>query len=837
MKGRRGGPEPDGSDAAEVEPSHANAPRTRRRQQEGVDDSLFSSHHQPEQGRSRKKEKKESKAASGISLASGTHHPRQDGSASAGASVLHSSEESSVSTQKIKNISTTTKNGTKSGSSRAQDKVLMKEKAMMSEIPSLGMFSAVHQDDSNSSPARTIAPRPPRTAPDVREEEDGDDDENSAEIPEIGAFHEGGGGGRATISRSSRQESTREAQDSNLGMIPLAAEVADDRRQRPPAIQTVEAFRVDYKVWISKPRNQAIAVVMCLLIVGIVVAVVIPITRQDDGQGKTRVESPPPPAGRDDDAEVDTSLVPSSSPTTFAPTTFEERIFTLISAYSGLVVLQDQSTPQFRSLQWVTTDASVADWSDEQILDRYALAVLYFGNDGLRWARVTNFLLPTFHCEWDGVSCNENGEPSTLSLVNEGLSGSLPREIGVLSSLTTLNLDRNLLTGTIPTEIGYLTNLRDLSIPGEDEPRSFIGLSRLLEDAQAPAFNNNLSGSLPSELGLLTDEEVLRLGGNSIVGSIPSELGLMTNLRSLFLENNQLGGEIPFQLGFMTSLEHLSLDRNSLTGGIPNTFCSEELSKIQDLSSDCREPTLICKCCNICCDKSRMCIDIDVTAYPSTSTSVQPSQLPSVVPSSLPSAAPSSNPSRQPSWFPSNVPSPVPTPTVTGVPTSTPTTGVPSRNPSPVPSESPSSIPSSIPSFSPITPEPSMIPTPTLPPTLGCAIHENSCIGNRACNGVMGLCTQSGSCTGRNACRSATDLGVSEGSCVGKLSLTTPVVVACTIFILLMVLLLCVWFASGNSACEQATGIIGQSSCTKDNSCTYFGGTSIGSNSCNVSSL
>ena len=41
---------------------------------------------------------------------------------------------------------------------------------------------------------------------------------------------------------------------------------------------------------------------------------------------------------------------------------------------------------------------------------------------------------------------------------------------------------------------------------------------------------------------------------------------------------------------------------------------------------------------------------------------------------------------------------------------------------------------------------------------------------------------------------------------------------------------------SGTSACQQATGVIFSNSCTDDNSCADFGGVSIGSNSCNVSS-
>ena len=51
-------------------------------------------------------------------------------------------------------------------------------------------------------------------------------------------------------------------------------------------------------------------------------------------------------------------------------------------------------------------------------------------------------------------------------------------------------------------------------------------------------FNNQLSGSIPSELGDLSNLEWLRLFNNKLTGSIPPELGKLTKLRSLFLTGN-----------------------------------------------------------------------------------------------------------------------------------------------------------------------------------------------------------------------------------------------------------------------------------------------------------
>ena len=56
---------------------------------------------------------------------------------------------------------------------------------------------------------------------------------------------------------------------------------------------------------------------------------------------------------------------------------------------------------------------------------------------------------------------------------------------------------------------------------------------------------NELSGSIPPELGQLDKLESLWLSDNQLSGSIPPELGQLNNLQTLFLSGNQLSGCIP----------------------------------------------------------------------------------------------------------------------------------------------------------------------------------------------------------------------------------------------------------------------------------------------------
>ncbi|MGE0088317.1 MAG: leucine-rich repeat domain-containing protein [Bacteroidales bacterium] len=140
----------------------------------------------------------------------------------------------------------------------------------------------------------------------------------------------------------------------------------------------------------------------------------------------------------------------------------------------------------------------------------------------------------------------------------------------VAGHVTEIILANNNLTGSIPAELGSLTNLLYLylynnqltgSIPAE--------LGNLANLYYFVLFNNQLTGSIPAELGSLTNLQYLNLRSNQLTGSIPAELGSLTNLLYLYLYTNQLTGSIPAELGSLTNLQQLRVHQNQLTGSIP----------------------------------------------------------------------------------------------------------------------------------------------------------------------------------------------------------------------------------------------------------------------------
>jgi len=140
---------------------------------------------------------------------------------------------------------------------------------------------------------------------------------------------------------------------------------------------------------------------------------------------------------------------------------------------------------------------------DDRVVQRFALAVLYYSTGGLTSWKVS-WLSPSTECSWGepNVDCNFNNVVDLISLPGEGLSGKIPGEIGLLSSLTYLDLNLNDLGGTIPTEIGLLSFLTGLT----------------LRD------NANVSGRVPTELANLGGLNWLHLTNTQLTGSVPSNL-------------------------------------------------------------------------------------------------------------------------------------------------------------------------------------------------------------------------------------------------------------------------------------------------------------------------
>lgn len=80
---------------------------------------------------------------------------------------------------------------------------------------------------------------------------------------------------------------------------------------------------------------------------------------------------------------------------------------------------------------------------------------------------------------------------------------------------------------------------------------------------------NQLTGSIPTQLGDLKKLSVLALQSNQLAGAIPAILGDLGMLTRLDLSSNSLFGSIPTKLANLPSLQVLDVHNNTLSGNVP----------------------------------------------------------------------------------------------------------------------------------------------------------------------------------------------------------------------------------------------------------------------------
>ncbi|KAM0938353.1 putative protein kinase RLK-Pelle-DLSV family [Dioscorea sansibarensis] len=186
-----------------------------------------------------------------------------------------------------------------------------------------------------------------------------------------------------------------------------------------------------------------------------------------------------------------------------------------------------------------------------------------------------------------------------LTLLGNRISGSIPEELGGITTLQELVLEDNMMQGPIPKSLGNLITLEKLHLSSNnfsgELPKSLGNLTNLTDFR---IDGNPISGKIPAFIGNWKKLSILTMQGTSLGGPFPSNfsalegltqlmvspliggdgkfppLQRMTYMHTLILRNISLSGELPDYIQSMTKLKTLDLSFNNLTGKIPDTFSS-----------------------------------------------------------------------------------------------------------------------------------------------------------------------------------------------------------------------------------------------------------------------
>lgn len=266
-----------------------------------------------------------------------------------------------------------------------------------------------------------------------------------------------------------------------------------------------------------------------------------------------------------------TSPSPTVAPTTSAPSatpTEDIRAELLNFFFDNGVVVSEENTAGSLAVSFLAEEAASENALDlstpEKIIQRYALVTLEYSLRGA--AETTDAPTPNFvplpepepDAPLDGDAdffANETSvENPTESDGATGMGGGFLGQFGGARKLQSLVA---------------------LGRPGVDEC-FWVGVTCANDTiVEIRLGNKGFDGSIPTEIGLMTNLTYLDLSQNDLGGSIPEELYSLTNLVELFLYQNQLTGTISRSAGNFWNLRHFHLNHNQLTGSIPASMASD----------------------------------------------------------------------------------------------------------------------------------------------------------------------------------------------------------------------------------------------------------------------
>jgi Leucine-rich repeat (LRR) protein len=282
---------------------------------------------------------------------------------------------------------------------------------------------------------------------------------------------------------------------------------------------------------------------------------------------------------------------------------------------------------QYTAAKWLSS--SLSKYSAEivaspmitstYLMERYALAVFYYSTGGPTvWNYQHGFLSrsdPALHvCDWNDVYATR-GENSTTgsNTTGDGNNNDNEQKVGVLcdtnpdtapidnddyyrnstyfyhiSAITRLYMPSNNLYGTIPSEIRLLSNLRELNLYnnkiGSTLPSQIAQLSNL---QSLIMFDNRLKGTIPTWLSSMPNLRIVNMGKNKeLSGTLPNDIHQSTSLQVLNFEKCSINGDIKALHG-LSSLQALHLASNKLSGPFTNDLFESLSSLIElDISSN-----------------------------------------------------------------------------------------------------------------------------------------------------------------------------------------------------------------------------------------------------------
>jgi Leucine-rich repeat (LRR) protein len=213
-----------------------------------------------------------------------------------------------------------------------------------------------------------------------------------------------------------------------------------------------------------------------------------------------------------------------------------------------------------QNLAFVSIQANASTLSNARLLQRYALRVFYYSTNGpTHWINQSGWNTTDDECTW-----------YSSSTVNSSMVCDSNKALQVLE------FDANNLTGTLPDELSMLTGLTRLYITGSSTSPGLTGaipnsLGQLTNMRMVALNNHQFNSSIPEAVlaGWGNSLRVMSIVGSELTGSIPTAVSNLTFCSNVLLDFNMLTGSLPLGISNLSALVAFSVSSNQLSGTLP----------------------------------------------------------------------------------------------------------------------------------------------------------------------------------------------------------------------------------------------------------------------------
>jgi Leucine-rich repeat (LRR) protein len=217
-----------------------------------------------------------------------------------------------------------------------------------------------------------------------------------------------------------------------------------------------------------------------------------------------------------------------------------------------------------------------------------------------------NFLSPASECGWFqeflvsgrgarrvGFTCHDNGLLYSISLRQSEILCETAVKYNYFQQprishyfFIHICFSRNNLIGTLPEELALLTALELINLSVNDIqgtlPPNFGDLHHLLDFYM---HYNNLDSIIPESIGNLTRLGTISVSHIIMTGYLPVSMRRMENLTYLALDDNSFLGSLT-PLNALSNLTYVYVDNNSFEGGLQDVFMENHRILDLDMSNN-----------------------------------------------------------------------------------------------------------------------------------------------------------------------------------------------------------------------------------------------------------